>query len=483
MDFPFIKNKTLFNTALGIVQKLRNNGYTAYLVGGCVRDLLMGREPHDYDIATSAVPETIAQLFPNTLEVGRKFGVMIVIENGYQFQVATFRSETGYEDGRHPSAVTYSTPEDDAKRRDFTCNGLFFDPIEQKFLDWVGGLEDIKQKILRTIGDPNERFAEDHLRMLRAVRFAIQLGFRIDAATFNAIIKNAHTIHSISIERIRDELERMFNPAFQTVEQPYPEEWLTDNVDALQSRPKALYRALELLRASTLLKEILPEVAATIDCSQNSRFHPEDTVYKHILLMLQEVPPDADPLLPWCVLLHDVGKPITRRVNPVSGETTFYEHDKVGAALAHQILTRLRFPNKQIKTVVHVVRYHMQFKDVPNMRKSTLRRMIMRETFPLELELHRLDCLGSHRDLSIYEFLKRELSELLHRPEIIPPLLTGDDLIKLGMQPGPKLGQLLSEIREKQLQDELKTREEALQWAMARIRDIQPPPTSSTHTP
>jgi len=197
MDFPFIKNKTLFNTALGIVQKLRNNGYTAYLVGGCVRDLLMGREPHDYDIATSAVPETIAQLFPNTLEVGRKFGVMIVIENGYQFQVATFRSETGYEDGRHPSAVTYSTPEDDAKRRDFTCNGLFFDPIEQKFLDWVGGLEDIKQKILRTIGDPNERFAEDHLRMLRAVRFAIQLGFRIDAATFNAIIKNSphYTFH------------------------------------------------------------------------------------------------------------------------------------------------------------------------------------------------------------------------------------------------------------------------------------------------
>lgn len=459
----------MYETAVGIVRRLQQAGYEAYLVGGCVRDMLLGREPKDYDIATSARPEEVGRLFPRHIEVGKQFGVLMVLEGGYQFQVATFRSESGYLDGRHPSNVQYSDARADAIRRDFTVNGIFYDPETKQHLDWVGGTADLQARVIRTIGDPDERFAEDHLRMLRAIRFAVQLGFRIDGATFDAVRRNAERIRDVSAERIREELERMFAPCLQGVVQPGDEDLPLVGGFVSRAPRRALVRALELLRLLGLLRCVLPELEATVGCEHKSKHHPEGSVYEHILLMLDHVSADADPLLVWCVLMHDIAKPVTMRIEPGSDTRTFHEHDKVGAALAESIMTRLRFTSKQIKLVSQIVRYHMQFKDVPQMRKSTLRRMMLRPTFDLELELHRLDCLGSHRDLSIYEFLLNARSELRSRSELVPPLVRGADLLALGMAPGPELGQLLHEIREKQLQDELKTREEALAWARARL--------------
>jgi poly(A) polymerase len=443
-------------TAAEIVRHLQTAGFSAFWVGGCVRDFLLGREPGDYDIATSALPEQIEKLFKRTVAVGRKFGVMVVVENGRPFQVATFRAEADYRDGRHPEQVTFGDAEADAQRRDFTVNGLFYDPVAEKLHDWVGGEKDLRAKIIRTIGSPGERFAEDHLRLLRAVRFAAQLGFEIEPQTFAAVRTLAPKIELISAERIRDELIKLFQP------------------------PHAA-RGLVLLRDSGLLPGVLPELVATIVCEQSPDFHPEGTVFEHIRLMLEKMatnPPSprsgfgaasAHPSLPWAVILHDIAKPATVERDPVTGKIHFYDHEKVGAALAGRILQRLRFPKKQTDEIVACVRQHMQFKDVKQMRKATLRRLLLRETFPLELELHRLDCLGSHGALDHYEFLVQQAAELEKQPAIRPPLLTGDDLIALGVKPGPAMGALLAEIREKQLQDELKTPRQAKAWARKRL--------------
>jgi poly(A) polymerase len=430
--------------ALAIVRRLQRAGFPAFWVGGCVRDFLLGREPGDYDVVTSALPEQIEALFSRTIPVGRKFGVMVVLEDGLQFQVATFRAEADYQDGRHPGRVAFGDAEADARRRDFTVNGLFYDPVRKQLHDWVGGEADLRARIIRTIGAPEERFAEDHLRLLRAVRFAAQLGFDIDPATFAALKANAAKIRAISAERVREELVKLFYP------------------------PHAA-QGLDLLRESGLLEQVLPEIAATVACEQSPDFHPEGTVFNHLRLMLQHLPPTADPLLPWAVLLHDVAKPVTASTDPKTGSRHFYGHERLGAAMAEEILERLRFPNKPIGAVVKAVRCHMQFKDALQMRKSTLRRLLMRPTFPLELELHRLDCLGSHGRLDVHDFLVAQARELEKQPEIRPPLLTGDDLIALGMRPGPALGELLTEIRERQLQDELKTKAEARKWAKTRI--------------
>jgi poly(A) polymerase len=432
-------------TATGIVRRLQTAGFTAFWVGGCVRDVLLERQPQDYDIATDSRPEQIEKLFKRTLAVGRKFGVMIVVEGKQQFQVATFRAEADYQDGRRPGKVVFSNAEADAQRRDFTVNGLFYDPIAEKLHDWVGGEKDLQAKIIRTIGLPEERFAEDHLRLLRAVRFAAQLGFEIELETFVAVKKLAPKIELISAERVRDELIKLF------------------------ALPAAAARGLVLLRDSRLLPGILPELIAMILCQQSPDYHPEGTVFEHIRLMLEKLPPGASPSLPWAVILHDIAKPATAERNAATGAIHFYGHEKVGAALAERILQRLRFPKKQIEEIVTCVRQHMQFKDVKQMRKATLRRLLMRETFPLELELHRLDCLGSHGNLEHYEFLLAQAEELKKKPAIRPPLLTGKDLIKLGMKPGPVLGALLAEIREKQLQDELKTPRQAKAWVKKRL--------------
>jgi poly(A) polymerase len=433
-------------TATEIVRRLRTAGFAAFWVGGCVRDVQLGREPQDYDIATDARPEQIEKLFKRTLAVGRKFGVMIVVEGKQQFQVATFRAEADYQDGRRPEKVVFSNAEADAQRRDFTVNGLFYDPITEKLHDWVGGERDLRAKIIRTIGVPEERFTEDHLRLLRAIRFAAQLGFEIEPQTFAAVKKLAPKIELISAERVRDELIKLFSP------------------------PHA-GRGLVLLLESRLLPGILPELIATLLCQQSPDYHPEGTVFEHIRLMLEKLPPDSSPSLPWAVILHDIAKPATAERDAATGAIHFYGHEKVGAELAERILQRLRFPKKQIVEIVACVRNHMQFKDVKQMRKATLRRLLLRDTFPLELELHRLDCLGSRGNLEHYDFLLAQAEELKKQPTIRPPLLSGGDLIKLGMKPGPALGVLLDEIREKQLQDELKTPREAKAWAKKHLQE------------
>jgi len=436
---------SLRSVATEIVHRLQIAGFAAYWVGGCVRDYLLDREPEDYDVATNAMPEQIEKLFSRTIAVGRKFGVMLVIEQGKQFQVATFRAESEYQDGRHPEKISFGDAQADAARRDFTVNGLFYDPIASKLHDWVGGEKDLRAKVLRTIGSPAERFAEDHLRLLRAVRFAAQFDFQIEPQTFAALKANAAKIKAISAERIREELFKLF-------------------------RAPHAARGLELLRESGLLEQVLPEISATITCEQSPDFHPEGTVFNHLRLMLAQLPGDAPASLPWAVLLHDIAKPLTAERDSATGSIHFYSHEKVGAEMAEAMLQRLKFPRKQTDEIVACVLQHMQFKDVKKMRKATLRRMLLRETFPIELELHRLDCLGSHGRLDHYEFLVEQAAKLATQPTIRPPLLTGDDLIALGMKPGPAMGGMLAEIREKQLADELKTSEEAQKWAQDILR-------------
>jgi len=430
--------------ATAIVRRLERAGFPAFWVGGCVRDVLLGREPGDYDIATAARPAQIEQLFAHTIAVGRKFGVMVVVKGRRQFQVATFRAEADYRDGRHPGRVAFGDARADALRRDFTVNGLFYDPVRKELHDWVGGQADLRARLIRTIGEARERFAEDHLRLLRAVRFAAQLDFSIEARTLAALQAGAAKIKGISAERIREELVKLF-------------------------RPPHAARGLELLRESGLLEHVLPEIAATLTCEQSPDFHPEGTVFEHLRLMLRHLPPDADPSLPWAVLLHDVAKPLTAAPDPKTGSTHFYGHERIGAEMAASILRRLRFPRKQSEDIVKAVRCHMQFKDARQMRKATLRRLLLRPTFPLELELHRLDCLGSHGRLEVYDYLVAQARELESQPQIRPPLLTGNDLIALGMKPGPAMGALLAAIREKQLQDELKTKAEARKWAKGQL--------------
>jgi poly(A) polymerase len=430
--------------ATEIVRRLQAAGHEAYFVGGCVRDQLLGRVPQDYDIATAATPEQVESLFPRTVPVGRQFGVMMVIEQGTPFQVATFRAEGDYRDGRHPGRVSFGDPQADARRRDFTVNGLFWDPLQNRLHDWVGGAADLRAEIIRTIGDPGERFAEDHLRLLRAVRFAAQLNFAIEPATLKAVQANANKILEVSAERIREELLKLF-------------------------RPPHAARGLDLLRESGLLEQILPEVAATIRCEQSPDFHPEGSVYNHLIRIFEHLPADAAPSLIWAALLHDIGKPATASRDPDTGAIHFFGHEEAGADIANRILQRLRFPRKQIDEIVACVRQHMQFKDVLQMRKSTLRRMLLRPTFPIERELHRLDCLGSHGRLDHYEFLVGQAEQLEQQPAIRPPLLTGEDLLGMGMKPGPRMGLLLAELREKQLQDELKTPDEARAWAQRKL--------------
>ena len=424
---------------LDLLRRLQEAGHEAYLVGGCVRDELRGMAPQDYDMATSARPEEVEALFPQTHAVGKSFGVILVVEHGHTFEVATFRAESDYTDGRRPNTVTFSDAQTDASRRDFTVNGLFMDPLTDRVHDWVGGQEDLAKRRLRTIGHPTERFNEDHLRLLRAVRLAAQLDFEIDPATFAAVRDMADHITRVSAERIRDELLKLFRPPYAA-------------------------RGLDLLRESGLLAQVLPELLPTVTCEQSPDYHPEGTVYDHIHLMLSKLPAEASAELPWTALLHDIAKPVTQS-ECEEGRIHFYGHEKIGADMAQQILQRLRFPNVKIEAIVQTVRYHMQFKDAPKMRKATLRRMLMRPSFELELEQHRLDCLGSHGLMDIYDFIREQQTMLQKKPLLLEPLISGRDLIELGIEPGPALGQLLDAVRDQQLAEVFSTREEALAWA------------------
>jgi len=404
--------------------------------------MVRGVEPQDIDIATSATPEQVQGLFTKTVPVGAAFGVVLVLEDGHQFEVATFRSDEVYIDGRRPTGVRFSSPEEDARRRDFTINGLFYDPIADQIIDFVGGRADIERKLVRTIGEPRERFTEDKLRLLRCVRFAANLGYEVEPATFDAVKEMAAQIQVVSAERIRDELVKIL------------------------TRPNA-GRGLELLDASGLLREILPEIAAMKGVEQPAEFHPEGDVFKHTRLMLDALPANPSTVLAFAVLLHDVGKPPTFIRAP--DRIRFNEHDRVGAEMAEIILRRLRFSNDQIEKVVLCVREHMKFQFVKEMRPAKLKRLMARDTFPDELELHRIDCASSHRNLENYEFLKTKAAEL--PPEVLKPapLLTGHDLLALGLKPGPAVGQILHEIEELQLEEKLKSRAEALEFAKSRI--------------
>ena len=429
--------------ATSVFEQLRARGYSAYFVGGCVRDLLLGTAPQDYDVATSARPEQVMSLFPETIAVGAQFGVVLVVmrtegESPIHVEVATYRNDVGYSDGRHPDAVRYSdTPQEDVQRRDFTLNGLLLDPISNEVLDYVGGRADLERKIIRTIGDPRQRFHEDKLRMMRAVRFAARLGYEIEPKTLTAIRELARDVHQVSRERIRDELDKMLTEGHAR-------------------------RCFELLDESGLLIEVLPEVNAMKGVAQPPQYHPEGDVWTHTLMLLEGLEKGCSKALAWGVLLHDVGKPPTFRLAP--DRIRFDNHAEVGMRMAEEICRRLRFPNDLTTQVAVLVANHMRFADVKKMKESTLKRFLRLDHFDEHLELHRLDCSASHGDLTLYEFAKQKLAntpEQEIRPE---PLITGHDLIQQGWLPGPEFRTVLQAVEDAQLEGALRTREEAISF-------------------
>jgi len=428
--------------AHAIVQRLQGAGHLAFYAGGCVRDALLGLSPKDFDIATSAHPETVQALFPRTVAVGAHFGVICVLEGGFEFEVATFRSDDAYLDGRHPTGVTYSTPQLDAERRDFTVNGMFFDPIREEIIDYVHGREDLNAGILRAIGNPTQRFCEDRLRLLRAVRFAATFGFEIDPATWLAVQENSAQIHAVSAERIREELVRIFTSP-------------------------ARVRGFDLLDASGLMAQVLPEIEALKGCEQPPQFHPEGDVYVHTRRMLELLPMETSVPLVFSVLFHDIGKPPTFSLDPTENRIRFSGHDKVGAEMTVRVMEHLRFSREEIDVTAEAVANHMVFKDVQLMRVAKLKRFMARSHFTDELELHRVDCASSHGMLDNYEFLLQKREEFANEPLIPPPLVNGRDVLALGWKPGPKIGEILEAVETRQLEGALMTREEALVWLKA----------------
>ncbi|HUX10421.1 MAG TPA: CCA tRNA nucleotidyltransferase [Terriglobia bacterium] len=427
--------------ATGIVQQLRDAGFAAYLVGGCVRDLVMGREPKDFDVATAALPAQVMEMFPESLTVGAQFGVIIVPREEGNVEVATFRSDGRYADGRHPVQVEFAkSAEEDVRRRDFTINGLLYDPLEDKVLDYVGGQTDIRARRVRTIGDPYQRFSEDRLRMLRAVRFAARFNFELDSAAARAIRDLASEILLVSAERIRDEILKILT----------------------EGQPR---RGFELLDSTGLLAHVLPEVKAMQGVEQPPEFHPEGDVWIHTLMMLEGL--DAPtPALALGVLLHDVGKPGTFKIRE---RIRFDNHVEVGARMAEDICKRLRLSSRDTERVVELVRHHLRFKDFPRMKRSTQIRFLRMDGFSEHLELHRLDCLASHGKLDNYD-LAREMLGRIPEQEIRPlRLLSGNDLIREGYKPGPLFKQILRAVEDAQLEGEIRTLTDALRLVQERF--------------
>lgn len=429
-----------------IVSRLVNSGYPAYFVGGAVRDMLMGRSPSDIDIATAASPETVARLFERTIPVGKSFGVVVVVHEGETFEVTTFRAEGPYQDGRRPDWVSFTDAHTDVLRRDFTLNGLLYDPLGDELLDWVGGQRDIELKLVRSIGEPRHRFGEDKLRLLRAVRFASNLGFEVERETGEAIGEMAGQIRVVSGERIRHELVKMFTRA-------HPD------------------RGLLLLDHYQLLEPLLPEIAQMKGVEQGHH-HPEGDVFHHtvkILSLLRE--PTVS--LAFAALLHDVGKPPTYHPE---GPVLFPNHPSVGAQMTREIMNRLRFDRVTTERVAQTVANHLRFLDVRQMRTATLRRFISHQNFREQLELHRLDRLASDGDLTHWHYVMEKLTELEEEPLPAPPLIRGADLIEVGFRPGPQIGQILKEVEEKRLEGSLKSRKEAKRWVLEHYRPDETPP-------
>jgi len=433
--------------AAEIVRILRERGHRAYFAGGCVRDLLLNREPADYDVATDATPRQVMQIFPQTFAVGEQFGVVLVPEpkpvtdddaRRSTVEVATFRSDVGYSDGRHPDEVRFtSDPREDVLRRDFTINGMMLDPATNEILDFVGGRDDLTAGIVRAIGDPNRRFAEDKLRMLRAVRFAARFDYRIDSATMEAIQTLASQIHQVSCERVREELTKM----------------LTEG---------CAQRAFQLLDATGLLREVLPEIAAMKGVAQPPQYHPEGDVFVHTLLLLEKLPAGASKTLAWGALLHDVGKPPTFRVAP--DRIRFDGHVEIGVEMAAEICHRLRFSNDEADQILALVGHHMRFGQVQRMKQSTLKRFLRLPAFDEHLELHRIDCLSSHGQLDSYDYMREQLRSLQLEAIRPTPLITGRDLIEAGYEPGPRFKEVMTAVEDAQLEGRLTSREEAMEF-------------------
>lgn len=427
--------------ARGVLETLHGAGFRALLAGGCVRDMLMGIEPKDWDIATDAGPEQVATLFPRTLPVGADFGICIVVVAEGHYEVARFRRDGPYRDGRHPSRVEPADESADAQRRDFTINGLFYDPFHNEIIDYVGGREDIERGVVRAIGDPLARFGEDYLRLLRCVRFAARFNFSIDESTYAALCALAGHIEAIAPERVEDELTWM----------------LIDSGVVL---------ALELLMDSGLLQAILPEVARLRGVEQPPEFHPEGDVWTHLLLVMGQLcNPTAE--LAWGALLHDIGKEPTFEVRD---RIRFNRHDVVGAKMAEAICRRLRMSNARTERVCALVAQHMRIRNVPDMRESKRRRFLRQDCFAHLLELHRADCMGCHGKLDLYEYCRAQLA-LLGEDQLRPPrLLSGRDLLDMGLEPGPLLGRILRRLEDAQLEGEIESRDEALAWVRSRYR-------------
>ena len=443
--------------ALEAIRLLRRHGHQALWVGGCVRDLLLGREPADYDVATSATPGEVMSIFPQTYAVGAQFGVVLVPLKtlgdpgaagnapGY-VEVATFRSDGAYLDGRHPDSVRYTTsPQHDVERRDFTINGLLLDPLSAhpntphgELLDYVEGRRDLERKLVRTIGPPERRFTEDKLRMLRAVRFAARFGYQIDPATMQSIRRLAPHIHQVSCERIRDELTKM----------------LTEGQAS---------RAFLLLDESGLLRELLPEIARMKGIQQPPQFHPEGDVFVHTLLLLEGLPAGCSLTLAWGALLHDVGKPSTFRRAP--DRIRFDGHVEIGVRIAAELLTRLRFSNRDRDQILALVENHLRFADVRKMKDSTFKRFVRLPEFDEHLAMHRLDCLASHANLELYNYTRERLAAIPSGAERPAPLINGHDLIAAGYHPGPRFAEILAAVEDAQLEGAITTRDEALGFA------------------
>jgi poly(A) polymerase len=449
--------------ANSVCDTLRGNGHQALLVGGCVRDLLLGREPADFDVATDATPERVMSLFPESVGVGAQFGVVLVPRNGAKVEVATFRSDVGYSDGRHPDRVVYSTTaKEDVQRRDFTINGLLMRHDIGEVLDFVGGQADLKAGIVRAIGEPSRRFAEDKLRMLRAVRFAARFGFEIEPATFSAICKYAP---AIELPRFRPDFPLAVTPTSMWLSAERIREELTKLLTEGAAR-----RGFELLDDTGLLQQVLPEIAAMKGVEQPPQFHPEGDVWIHTRLMIEKLPAGCSATLAWGVLLHDVGKPPTFKSASETGDRIRFDgHVDVGVRMAEDICKRLRFSNEETQQIVALVANHMRFKDVGQMRASTLKRFVRLPRFDEHLELHRLDCLCSHGQLQSYEFVQRFLAET--PPEQVQPLrlLTGDDLQQMGYAPGPLFSEILRSLEDAQLEGRVQDKEGAAEYVRERF--------------
>lgn len=434
----------LKDSAISIVQSLQESGCQAYFVGGCVRDMILGREPADYDVATDATPDQVMRIFPETYAVGAKFGVVLVpipshnANENEVVEVATFRSDIGYSDGRHPDQVRYSRdPREDVERRDFTVNGLLLDPINHEVLDFVGGRKDLNAGIIRAIGEPKRRFAEDKLRMLRAVRFAARFGYAIEPVTFAAIQKLAPQIHQVSHERVRGELTKMLTEGHAR-------------------------GAFLLLDQAGLLREVLPEISAMKGVEQPPQFHPEGDVFVHTLLLLDKLPANCPATLAWGALLHDVGKPATFRIAP--DRIRFDGHVDVGVKVAEEICGRLRFSNDDSAQIVALVGNHMRFAQAQQMKESTLKKFLRMPRFEEHLELHRMDCQASHGDLTSFHFVREKMVAMPAEVMRPAPLISGDDLIDAGYKPGRDFKVILSAVEDGQLEGRLRSRDEAMEF-------------------